>query len=351
MENFTHFNKTSFTFERRVWISNIASKSIFFVISLYLLIALIYHQIIVEKHKEAKFLQLTLERKYVVLSKYTCIATAVFSTITFFSGFVLNTLEGNSAFSEKSTQQSSATEVGCYILPQIGSVAISLASLFVFFFLWLRQSIFYVHSSLKHLYTTCLKVFSFSVLIFFFLFGVCVVFTANLLIEVRYALNEAGLCQAQIRGGDAISYLQILIAWNVSSILMQMSLLGLFIYPILKQASWQNKLFGKGKKEKKITTNNSTLRRVKKAVILASVCVITDILTAFAVLQVFANNANTALMYEINLLINQLATIACFDYWKKLLWPWNRRGFTVSANTKNETSTEQTANCTKVTRL
>ena len=49
-------------------------------------------------------------------------------------------------------------------------------------------------------------------------------------------------------------------------------------------------------------------------------------------------------MYDINLAINQLVTIACFDQWKKLLWPWNTKCLTASAITANESSSEQATN-------
>ena len=342
MENLTNYNETSYIFRREVWITNILSRITFLVVSFYLFVALVYHQVKVEKPKEVKFLQLTLEQKYGVLSRYTCITTSVFSVIWYASGFGLNTLEGFTIFFNESTQQSSAAEVACYLLPLIAGIATTVGNFSINIFLWLRQNIFYVHSSLKILYNTCLKAFSYSALIFFFLFVVSLVFAY--LIKVQFTLNVAGFCQVQVRNGDSNAYLQILTASTIASILIQISLLGLFIYPLLKQASWQRKL--SGKKTKKSKKNSCVQKRVKKAVILASVCLITDILTVVATRLAFEENKNNfSFMYDINLAINQLVTIACFDHWKKLLWPWNMNCLINSASTVDKSLSEQTTNC------
>ena len=341
MENLTDFNETSFIFRQGVWINDIVFNCIFFVVSIYLFIALLYHQAKVEKPKERKFMQLTLERKYVVLSKYICIAIAVISAIWNLSELALNTLEAVTVFPDDSTQQRNATEVACNLLFILAAFAVSFGSFFVYIFLWLRQSIFYVHSTLNFLYNTYLKVFSFSVLILYFLFGIALM--SLYLIKVRYPLNNAGRCEIEVDNADETAYLKILLAWNIGSILMQLLLLGLFIYPILKQASWQNKVFGEGREK----TNERILRRVKKALVLASVCLATDILTAVAIGLVFEKNTNSSFfMYDINLTINHLVTIACFDDWKKLLWPWSMKCLTVCSSNVNEAATtfQQTTN-------
>ena len=341
MENLTNYNETSYIFKREVWISNIVLRIIFLMVSLYLFTAQVYHQVKVEKPMKVKFLQLKLERKYSVLSRYTYIAISVFSVIWYFNGFGLNALEGFTIFFNESTQQSSAVDVACYILPLIAGIANTVGNFFIYVFLWLRQSIFYVHSSCKILYNTYLKSFSFSILIFFFLFVVSLLFAY--LIKVRFTINKAGFCQVQVRNGDSNAYLQILTAWTIASILIQVSLLGLFICPLLKQASWQQKL--SGKRTKKSMKNNRMLRRVKKAVVLASICLVTDILTVVATRLAFEENKNNfSFMYDINLAINQLVTIACFDHWKKLLWPWNTKCLRTSVITANESSSEQASN-------
>ena len=336
MKNLTNYNKTSFNFRQGIWINEFVFECILVKVFLYLFIALIYHQVKVEKHKKVKFLQLTLERKYVVLSKYTCITIAVLSVIRSFNELSLSMLEGSAIFFNITKQHHNTVKIACNILPVIGGFAISFGNFFVYVFLWLRQSIFYVHSSLNFLYNTCLKVFSIFVLISYFLFGISLL--SAYFIKVRYALNEFGICQFRVENDDDTSYLQILIAWNIASILIQISLLGLFIYPLLKQASWQKKLSMKGNKVKS-TKNTRMLRRVKKAVTLASVCLLTDILTLAAVSLAFEKNANnTSVMYDINLAINFLVTIVCFDYWKKLLWPWNTKCLTIPVSALDEAS-------------
>ena len=88
---------------------------------------------------------------------------------------------------------------------------------------------------------------------------------------------------------------------------MQISLLALFIYPILKKTLRTNR---------QNNCNLNLIRKVKKAIILALICVGTDIATLVLYFTVYW-------LLEINLIINLFVTIASFDCWKKLLWPWN----------------------------
>ena len=65
------------------------------------------------------------------------------------------------------------------------------------------------------------------------------------------------------------------------------------------------------------------MKRVKKATLLASICLAADLLSILATQFLFVKNANAAIFpHNINLVINHLVTIAYFDHWKQLLWPW-----------------------------
>ena len=129
-------------------------------------------------------------------------------------------------------------------------------------------------------------------------------------IVVRYVINKAGFCLLQDVGNDDTWFIKLLTAWSSLSIVMQVSLLGFFVYPLLKQASWN--------KNQHATQNHRMLQVVKKSVIPA-------LFPAYLHLAISkgSNNQEANVVYSGNLVVNHLATIACLGYWRKLLWPWS----------------------------
>ena len=305
MENITECTGPKFKLE--YWISNIAVCSLVFLIFLYILLALLYYEIRVEKSRQIRFLQLPIEKRYGVLSKYICISIAIASLVLFVSLVSSWSVEGIAIFSASNL---TAAETVCVVFPPIRIAALTLGNGLVYLFLWLRQRIIYVHPSLKVLNNKCVSVFSFVVMILWILFWI--ILAIVYFINVQYRLDRKSGC---IIDKDSVKpYNEIVFSWTAASILMQISLLSLFIYPILKQARWRDQ-----------QNNPNLMRRVKKAVVFTSICLGTDIVTN-VVYKVFANDCvviSAIWVYSVNLLINHLITIGCFDHWKKLLWPWN----------------------------
>ena len=314
MKNVTDFNKPSFTFRIDVWITEILFDSILVLISSYILIALLYFQINVEKSTPVKFFQLNLEKKYGVLSKLMCILIAIFSVLLQLDSVAQLVADGNTFVYSGSTQQTHVHEVACKVLSHVAGATLFPGSFMVYLFLWLRQSIFYVHPCLKCLFNKCLQITSIAVLIFCCLSFLS--FFVIYLIYIRYELNEDGVCHFELNTGDDMSSGEIIIfSWTILSVAMQITLLGLFVYPLLKRTAWQN--------NQQDQQNFHLIRKVKKAVFLASMCLVTDLLAVGTLTLVQQENTNNAtFMYNVNLVINHLATIVCFDHWKKLLWPW-----------------------------
>ena len=63
MENTTKFDQAIFNSLSSYWISDVTISGILFSVSLYLLVALLYHQVKVEKSIKQKFKQISLEKK------------------------------------------------------------------------------------------------------------------------------------------------------------------------------------------------------------------------------------------------------------------------------------------------
>ena len=329
MENLTHFNNASYTFRYGIWMSDFVFSCILLMISLYLFVALVYHQIKVENFLIAKFFRLTLEKKYRALSKYTCIVIGLFSIIRCLCDIAVNFIEWNAVFFNDSVQPPASAGSACNVLSQASASALFCGNVFVYVYLWFRQSIFYVQSTLKVLYGNKIKAFSFFILVFYLVSGISLFIVYSIL--VQYALNNAGFCQIQENKNSDASYVQPLIAWITLSMVMQISLLGLFVYPLLKQATWNKNQQG--------MQSNRTLQKVKKAVILASVSLVTDICSLVSLALVYGKNTNNpSLLYDVNLAINHLVTIACFSFWRKLFWPWRVQCGTISFVAVDENS-------------
>ena len=314
MENQTDFNQTSFNFRLDVWYGNVISSGLFGVTSLYLVVALIFFEIKIEKPRKQPFPKLSLENKLAVLSKFTCIAIGVASVIRQWNAFGRMFFEYQIVFGNHTDGLINGLEIKtiCETFARLGNIALTLGSGLVYLFLWFRQRVFYTHPSLKILNNNLVRVFSNGIMVAWFLYYFSLYLCYFILVHYHY--EKQGGCLITENTYD--SYLSLIVSWTVISILMQIILLGLFIYPILKRALW---------KSHQSTDRNFTLmKRVKKAVILASICLATDLLSIGATRIYSPKNSNSALFpFGINLVINHFVTIACFDHWKKLLWPWN----------------------------
>ena len=292
----------------KCWIINIVICSLVSLISLYILLALLYHKIRVEKPRQTGLLQLPIEKKYSILSKYACISINIASLVLFVCSVSFWLVEDIAISGFNKT----AAETVCVGFSRIIITGFTVGNGLVYSFLWLRQRVIYVHPSLKVLNNKYVRVFSFLVLILWILFWISIV-TAYFT-KVQYNRSRNNGCS--INEDSADPYKEIVVTWNGVSILMQISMLSLFIYPILKQASWRNQ-----------QSKPNLMRKVKKAVVFASICLGTDIVSivVYSILGTECVANSTIWVFDISLLINHLITIGCFDHWKKLLWPWNEK--------------------------
>ena len=314
MENLSNTNPTSFIFRENVWYCNVIICGILGVISLYLVIALIFHHLKIEKPRKQRFLQLTWEDKFAVLSKFSCIIIGVASLIRNWMFFGRVIFEYHVIFNNYSSHNLMVDgSAVCDTILTLGNMSFTVASGLVYLFLWFRQRVFYIHPSLKILNNKLVQGFSNSVMIIWLLYylttGLCY------FILVRYDFRQEGGCV--INQNSLHTLLNLIVSWATVSIVMQIILLGLFAYPILKRASWRVH-------HEHDHHNSCLIIRVKKAIILTSISLLIDVFSITSSLLFNPGNTNEVLFdFSLNLMINHLVTIACFDHWKELLWPWN----------------------------
>ena len=272
------------------------------------MVALMYHQVKVEKSTKQKFKQIPLELRYRILSRYTCNACAFASIFSHVIAFGVLTLSGNKIIFNLSWHQSTADYI-CDVLSCFGIFFFGLnANLFILF-LWLRQRIFYVHPCMEMMnFKFAIKSLSFTILFASLLSFLSVCFSFMVVIRYRFSKNDCAL-----KVGLHKDFEKLVVAWSLTSILVQISLLFLFVYPIYKL---------KGRR------NNERVAKLRrdaiKAAVLASICFLTDLLSCIVVASFSESNANLRVLPgSLNLVINQLVAVVCFPQWKQFLWPWN----------------------------
>ena len=318
MENLTLFNQTEVVMLRFYeWIIDISFTVILMLVSFYLLLALTYHQLKIEQPQTNKFNTLAIEQKYGLLSKYTCILIGCASFLRQSSSFAELWMEFYIVNYNLSLSQEALIAPACKALPTLFNFALTIGTGMVFLFLWFRQRILYIHPSLKMLNNKCLEIFSIGIIVVWLLVYIALYPIYFALVRFHYVANNGCIVEEETLD----SYNNITLFWVAISILMQLSLLFLFVYPILTRRGHQSS-------EQRST---ALMRRVKKAIVLTSITLGTDIVTIM-IETIFWTEYSISFVFHFggNLVINHLVTIACFDNWKQLLWPW-----TLSAQRQN----------------
>ena len=319
MENSTLSTKQNFNFNFGRHIVDMTFIIVCGIVSIYLFIALVYHELKVEKRPES-FIKASTEKRLGLVYKYICIFIGFSSIIANFI-LVIN-CEISKEIAVSNTQHDTHLKVigqngvvVCNVLGKIHISVISVSTGFVYLFLWFRQRVFYIHPSLKQLNNCFSKTLSFAII-----FAWSVYFASMflvLLIELSYELQDGVGCT--LSDSSLTTYHVLLISWLCASIMMQIGLLCLFIFPICKKLSWN------------VDTSSQNIilfQRVKKAIILALICLVSDIISAVLEFVFTREDENDlAFFYPVNIIINHVATIMCFDYWKTLLWPWKKNCF------------------------
>ena len=300
------------TFRRAIWINDMVFRNILFVVSLYLMIVLIYHQIKFERPRTTEsFFQLSVRRRYERLSRYICNLIALASVARHASHFICGVFEAN-----KNIVSDENGEMFCDIIRPLANIALTSGMGFIYLFLWLRQRVFYVDSSMRVINNKGLEVFSLCIIIVWLLYWISLQFVYFIKISYRY--DDAGICQYELESGNSWEYAEtIIIPWTVVSVLIQLCLLGLFIYPLIKPTLWLCK-------RNQTALGIIFITKVKKAVVLAMICFATDVLSGVTLRVLYKENSYIPTFpYSTNLVITHVATILWFDDWKKMLWPCN----------------------------
>ena len=302
-------NESTYSYRESAWYSNLIMSIISLPISFYVLCAIIFYAEKVGNWRKQNFFQQSRAKKYGTISKFLSILIALFSMARHAITTTLVWIEVKPSPNKNFTNLPYIKQA-CREWPPAGVFILSAGISFVYLFLWFRQRIFYTHPALKVLNNQVVQQTSNFVLVIWFMYFIAVCISYFVL--VRYEFNDIAGCL--VRNDTIISYQFIIGSWALVSVSMQVILLELFIHPLRKRASWSGKTLSQ-----KIRLQ----QRVKKAVILAVICLASDVVIPIITMVLVKSNENEIYtVYNFNIIINHLVTIACFDQWKTMLWPW-----------------------------
>ena len=353
MENTSHSsNESMVEFQAELWFAGLLTNSVLIFISFWLLASIALYGIKYGKFRRNKRKGL---RDNAMMRLALLIAILMFPRISTTNALLWIGYEPANPSSNKV----------CEAVIDLSVISFYLGILPVGFFLWLRQRSLYQQPSLVRLYTIPVKIISWGCIIFLFVSGCSI--TLVLMIPTDFNSSWNG-CNASV-GVDRHKTVRYIL--SVVLAIGELALLGLFIYPLYRhrKSEWPNKIsteqsnarssrienyssnsnaqyspqhqssiFSSTKidmrqklQKKKITRKKCATRSVKTSkriframrisVVCASICIFSDLFSF--VLITFFLPANTLwgfrnTLHDINLLINFLCVIFCFETYKNI---------------------------------
>ena len=298
----------------KLWKGDVIIISIVTPISLYLLISLLYFN---HKTTNGEFINFFLNsshQKYRLLCIYICISIGFLSTVrhVYSIGFLI--VKGLLFLHNLSLPQNNLY-VLCDVLSRLDIIIYGIINILVMLCLWFKQRTFYIHSHFQN-FNEC-KLCSYVVLFIYIVSNVAGCIYLMYEVQFRYV---GGICFPITH---SLSSFVIMYNWTVHTVVLisaamlsflpHVIFLLLFICPIMNLRS---------QRSREVQQNNQLdclKRKMIKAICSAAFCFVTTIATYLFMGFVLPS----FYIAYINVVINHLAVIACFDCWKKLLWSWN----------------------------
>ncbi|XP_039270453.2 uncharacterized protein LOC120345122 [Styela clava] len=293
--------------KQSLWVANVAVAIIGIVYGVYVTAVLIINELRRKKGLKNCANRNARERKIGGMARGLCIGGSF--VLTIFSALKLST-----SFVDGQSQQIIFVKFSydCNALGKSREICLIICFFIIYFFLWTRQRIFYIHKALSHLNSRKLSTISYVILILWVTYAICA--SCCLMVIVHYEHKPGLGC---VTASDTAKYLRaILISYVIVSTLMQVSLLYLFVYPIISRSALASNSSNDNRSRTRV------MGRVKKAIILTLICIFTDIISLVISIVSFSKETNMfSSTYIINLIVNVMCIIFCFDNWNKMLIP------------------------------
>ena len=336
MENSTNANEGANFYKRNSLYMTIdlTISILCMIIALYITCALIFHEKFIKSNwKRKKFSQMSLAKKYGLLSRFLCVLIGIVSLlrhiITTTQILIDNTVELNNINSSNLLYLKNV----CPRISRAGNIVLILGLNLVYLVLWLRQRIFYAQPILKVFNGKVVQQLSNFIIV---VWVICLTsIGVSYFVVVRYEYSDGFICV--ITNATAFGYEFIVGSWAAVSVVMEVILLGLFIHPLYKRNFWSSETHNQ-----KAHLQN----KIKKAVILSIICLVSDIVLPLFIKVLLTPEGDMVFtFYNINLVVNHLAIVGCFYQWKMIFFPWKsnkKKEQTLSVSARDNSGTKET---------
>lgn len=201
-----------------------------------------------------------------------------------------------------------ASDYHCSVIPTIHIVFYAAPIATLYSALWLRQRIMYLHPCIKSNSPPAVRVISWLILLLMVIGATltALIFT----LTISYKKGE-DMCIKHDVLPMVVPWILILIFTSA----FQIMLLGLFIFPLVKQTQ--------DMRSANVITHGPSFRSaIWRATIATSVCIISDT-TAFVVTLLTEGQPIVSnLTYDLNLIVNLICIVCCFSNWRERIFPF-----------------------------
>lgn len=203
------------------------------------------------------------------------------------------------------------SDFGCDISMKFKLACHIAALLCVYLILWLRQRIFYHHPRLKHLTSKFVRFVSLMM---------SIVIICGLLLTLALFVG-AGKYEGTSHGCEVINGPLVKTRWIVlisCTVMFQICLLSLFIYPLIKHTSTMQRSRTATK-----VRRDMIMSLVKRAAATSTLCMLSDVLSTVLVVFTRERIINlTSFIYDVNIIVNGFCMVMSFPDWKQRLRSW-----------------------------
>ena len=199
----------------------------------------------------------------------------------------------------------------------------------IYVLLWARQVKMYRHRALRHLRSSALKVASIMVLV-----GMLGCFLTNIVTYIVFftlVSSPDGCVYSRSIVDGPPSFLPGVIAF-FGSLVFQFSLLGLLVYPMIKQYKVCCR-----SAVSRVWINTNVRKTMVRLFVCTTICVVSDGLTSYLLVYVYDGSTPLffwANMYTVNLLCNIITVICSFANWKQRLFSFYNPDYKAILTTK-----------------
>ena len=207
-------------------------------------------------------------------------------------------------------------DMGCQAAIMFFNFAFIIGKDLIYFFLWIRQRIFYIHPEIKMFNNKCVRLISVGSIIGMLLWEAVMLICYFIFARYRFD-SSTSLCTV-VDSEVASWFLTVYILQVIKITVINLILLSLFIFPLKKYETLRKKNCING-----LNSTSALHKAVKKVIFLSVIASISDILSVIVPLLLHHVALYTIFfaVSNISMLINLFAAIGCFDDWKSILCP------------------------------